>query len=138
MSCLKVIKDKGLRLTPQRRLIIDILHNTHTHLTGEDIIKYVQTRMPGVNKSTVYRTLDMLEQAGCVFKSESGDHFIYHHAEEGHHHHLKCSRCGKIVECDENIFQPVESALLRNYSFHVDFKHVVMNGLCGTCKNKDK
>jgi Fur family ferric uptake transcriptional regulator len=135
MSCLKIIKDNGLRLTPQRRLIIDILHDTHTHLTGEDIIKQVQARMPGVNKSTIYRTLDMLEQTGCVFKSESGNRSIYHHAEEGHHHHLVCKKCGKVVECEENVFHSVENALLKNYGFHVGFKHFVMNGLCADCKN---
>jgi Fur family transcriptional regulator, ferric uptake regulator len=137
MSCLKVIKEKGLRLTPQRRLIIDILHNTHAHLTGEDIIRQVQTRMPGVNKSTIYRTLDMLEKAGCVFKSESGDHSIYHHDEEGHHHHLMCSRCGKTIECDDNIFQSAEGIIFKKYGFHVDFKHMVMNGLCGECRDKE-
>jgi Fur family transcriptional regulator, ferric uptake regulator len=138
MSCLKVIKENGLRLTPQRRLIIDILHNTHSHLTGEDITKQAQTRMPGVNKSTIYRTLEMLEQTGCVYKSESGDHFIYHHDEEGHHHHLVCRSCGKIIECDEKIFHSVENVLSKNYGFHVDFKHLVMNGLCLKCMNKNK
>ena len=137
MSCLEVIKGKGLKLTPQRRLIIDIIHDAHSHLTGEDIINHVQTRMPGVNKSTIYRTLGVLERTGCVFKSESGDHSIYHHAEEGHHHHMICSKCGKIIECDEDVFTPVESSLLENYGFCVDFKHMVMNGLCGECKSKN-
>jgi len=41
--------------------------------------------MPGVNKSTIYRNLDIFEHLGCVLKSESGDHIIYHHSEEGHH-----------------------------------------------------
>ena len=137
MSCLEVIREKGLKLTPQRRLIIDIIHDAHSHLTGEDIIKHTQIRMPGVNKSTIYRTLDILERAGCVLKSKSGDHFIYHHAEEGHHHHMICSQCGKIVECHEDVFKPIESILLKKYGFRVDFKHIVMNGLCGECKNKN-
>ena len=137
MSCLEVMRAKGLKLTPQRRLIIDIIHDAHTHLTGEDIIKYVKIRMPGVNKSTIYRTLDILEQAGCVFKSESDDHFIYHHAEDGHHHHMICGKCGKTIECDEDVFRPIESSLLEKYGFSVDFKHVVMSGICEECKNKD-
>ena len=136
MSCLKTIKNKGLRLTPQRRLIIDILHNAHSHLTGEDIIKQVQTKMPGVNKSTIYRTLTTLEQFGCVFKSESANHFIYHHDEEGHHHHLVCNKCGRVLECDEKVFHSVESELLNNYGFNVDFKNVVMTGLCAECRNR--
>ena len=135
MSCLETLKQKGLKLTPQRRLIVDIIHDAHAHLSAEDIIDSVQRRMPGVNKSTIYRTLDILEEAGCVYKSESNDHFIYHHAEEGHHHHLVCMKCGKTVECAENLFHPVEQSLHKNYGFAADFKHIVINGLCDSCKN---
>ncbi len=130
------LKDKGLRLTPQRRMILDIIHDKTEHITAETIISYVRGRMPGVNKSTIYRTLELLEQAGCVFKSESVGGFIYHHAEEGHHHHLVCQKCGKTIDCDENLFLPVAKALADRYGFRVDFKHVVMNGLCPTCKGK--
>ena len=71
--------------------------------------RHARAKMPGVNKSTVYRTLDLLEGAGCVFKSELGDQFIYHHADEGHHHHLVCRKCGKTIECEEDFLAPVES-----------------------------
>jgi len=91
MSCLETLKQKDFRLTPQRRLIFDIIHGAHEHISADDIIDYVQSKMPRVNKSTIYRTLEILEQAGCVYKSESNDHLIYHHAEEGHHHHLVCT-----------------------------------------------
>ncbi len=136
MSCLTKLKEKGLKLTPQRRLIIDIIHDAEAHLTAEGIITHVQRKMPGVNKSTIYRTLELLEQTGCVFKSESGDHFIYHHAEEGHHHHLVCRKCGKTVDCDEPLFFPIEKSLAEKYGFRVSFKHVLISGLCEACQNK--
>jgi Fur family transcriptional regulator, ferric uptake regulator len=136
MSCLETLKEKGLKLTPQRRLITDIIHDARSHLTAEDIITRVQKKMPGVNKSTIYRTLDLLENAGCVLKSESGDHIIYHHSEEGHHHHLICSRCGCTQECSENLFLPVEKALDEKYGFQVDFKHLVISGLCRLCRHR--
>jgi Fur family ferric uptake transcriptional regulator len=136
MSCLGTLKGKGLKLTPQRRLIIDIIDHAHSHLTGENIIDQVHGKMPGVHKSTIYRTLGVLEQAGCVLKSESDNHFIYHHAEDGHHHHLVCRVCGKIVECSEDLFNDVEQSLAEKYSFQASFKHIVINGLCDTCKNK--
>ena len=135
MSCIITLKEKGFKLTPQRRLIVDIIHDTDAHLTAEEIITYVQNRMPGVNKSTVYRTLELLEEYGCVYKSELGDHYIYHHAEEGHHHHLVCSKCGKTIECEEHIFEPVEKLLGDRYNFHVDFKHLIIGGLCNECKS---
>ncbi len=136
MSCLETLKEKGLKLTPQRRLIAGIIHDAGSHLMAEDIISYVQSKMPGVNKSTIYRTLELLEELGCVIKSESGDHFIYHHAEEGHHHHLVCRQCGKTIDCTENLFAPLEHRLAEKYSFRAEFKHVVINGLCEDCKNK--
>lgn len=139
MSCIKTLKEKGLKLTPQRRLIVDAIHDVDTHLTAEEIIAHVQARMPEVHKSTIYRTLELLENYGCVFKSELGEHSVYHHVEERHHHHhLVCSNCGKTIECDENFFTNLEKSLADKYGFGVDFKHLVMSGLCEKCKNKNK
>lgn len=136
MSCLATLKKKGLKLTPQRRVIVDIIHDTGDHLTAEEIISYVHSKMPRVNKSTIYRTLELLEKNECVFKSESGNQTIYHHAEEGHHHHLICQQCGKTTDCNENLFLSVEKSLAEKYGFRVSFKHIVMSGLCETCKNQ--
>ncbi|MDY6893513.1 MAG: Fur family transcriptional regulator [Chloroflexota bacterium] len=134
MSCIATLKEKGLKLTPQRRLIVDAIHEADAHLTAEEIIAHVQARMPEVHKSTIYRTLELLERTGCVFKSDLGDHAIYHHAEECHHHHLVCSKCGKTIECDEELFATVEESLANKYGFSVNFKHLVINGLCEECK----
>lgn len=127
-----------MKLTPQRRLIVDAIHNASAHLTAEEIIAHVQARMPEVHKSTIYRTLNLLEKTGCVYKSEMDDQAIYHHAEEGHHHHLVCNRCGRIIECDEDLFESVENSLVKQYGFHVDFKHLVMSGLCEACRRKSR
>ena len=133
MSCAITLREKGLKLTPQRRLILDIIHDSGGHLTAEEILNHVQSRVSGVNKSTIYRTLELLEALGCVFKSELGDRYIYHHAEEGHHHHLRCRMCGKNMDCDEDLFLPVERVIAQKYGFQVDFKHMVINGICHDC-----
>jgi Fur family ferric uptake transcriptional regulator len=137
MSCIATLKEKGLKLTPQRMLIVDIIHNAKGHLTAEEIIKNIRAKMPGVDKSTVYRTLELLENAGCVYKSELGNESIYHHAEEGHHHHLICTRCGKTINCDEELFTPLQRLLREKYNFRADFKHIVMSGLCEKCRSKN-
>ena len=136
MSCVNTLKKNRRKVTPQRKLVIDAIHNTGAHLTVEKIIDYVHVRMPEVHKSTIYRTLELLEEAGCVVRSEWGDQFISHHAEEGHHHHLLCYKCGKTIECNEYLFSPVERLLVEKYGFHIHFKHVVMNGLCEKCLGK--
>jgi Fur family ferric uptake transcriptional regulator len=136
MSCFTTLKEKGLRLTQPRRVILDYIHDRGDHLTAEEIIDFVHDKTPRVNKSTIYRTLELLEKNECVFRSESNNRTIYHHAEEGHHHHLVCRKCGKTVDCEEDIFVPIEKALQEKYGFRTDFKHVVMNGFCESCRKK--
>jgi len=135
MSCYVTLKRKGVRLTPQRRLVLDIIHERLDHITADEILSYVQSKTPGVNKSTIYRTLDMLEETGCVVRSEADGRFIYHHAEEGHHHHLVCRACGRSLECAEDIFTPLESAIQNKYGFRADIKHMVIKGLCQDCQD---
>jgi Fur family ferric uptake transcriptional regulator len=136
MSCFVTLKEKGLRLTQPRRVILEYIHDNSAHLTAEEIISHVHAQFPHINKSTIYRTLDLLEKNNCVFKSKSMDRTIYHHADEGHHHHLVCSKCGKTIDCDEDIFSTVEKELKKKLGFQVNFKHVVMSGLCKECRNE--
>ena len=137
MSCLITLKEKGMRLTPQRRLIIDLIHDRPSHLTAEEIIHHVQEEMPGINKSTVYRTLDVLEKSGCVYKSEMDDQVIYHHADDHHHHHLTCERCGRTFECGEDITAQLEKDLEKKYGFHAHLQHLVIGGVCQACRRKE-
>lgn len=136
MSCFSALKQKGLRLTQPRRVILDYIHDKGEHLTADEIIKHVHGKFPHVNKSTIYRTLELLENNECVFKSESKGRTVYHHAEEGHHHHLLCRKCGKTIDCEEDIFGPIEKSLQDEFGFHTKFKHVVMKGICKECRSK--
>lgn len=123
-------------MTPQRRLIVEYIHDNQSHLTADELINFLETRAPGINKSTVYRTLDLLEESGCVVKSEMDGRFIYHHAEEGHHHHLVCRVCGKTRECNENLFSDIKDKLADKYNFQADLKHVMIAGLCSACRKR--
>ena len=138
MSCITILKEKGFKLTPQRRLILEFIHDNASHVTAEEILKFVSTRALGIDKSTVYRTLDLLEQSGCVLKSEKDGRFIYHHAEEGHHHHLLCRSCGKSIDCNEDVFSGVKNILRGQYGFQADFRHIMVSGLCKECSNRER
>ncbi len=138
MSCAAMLQGRGLRLTRQRRLVLEALSGSTSHLTGEEIMGIVKKRMPRVNKSTIYRTLGLLERLGCVYRSESGGRFAYHHAEDGRHHHIECRACGRTADCDVDIFQPIEIALEERYGFQVSLRHVVMVGLCRDCRRDAK
>ncbi len=134
MSCNKVLKAKGYRLTPQRRVILDILHGEGAHLTADAIYEQVKDKVDGVNRSTVYRTLELLESLGLTVKADIGGSHVYHHAEEGHHHHLKCRNCGKVVELPEEALASLEKSLLEKQGFAADLHHHVITGLCRDCK----
>jgi Fur family ferric uptake transcriptional regulator len=137
MSCFVTLKEKGLRLTRPRQLILDYIHERGDHLTAEEILNYVHEKSPRVNKSTVYRTLELLEKNGCVFTSRANDRTLYHHTEHKHHYHLLCQRCGKIIECQEDLFTPVEQSLASQYGFSPDLDHMVINGVCESCRHKE-
>jgi Fur family ferric uptake transcriptional regulator len=134
MSCDVTLKRHGLKLTPQRRLILDIIHNSGAGITGTEILENVYDKMRGVNKSTVYRTLELLEKLECIFKTEAAGEFIYHHPEEGEHYHLVCRKCGKSMDFDATLLLPVERQIEKKYDFQIDNSHVVISGLCSSCK----
>jgi Fur family ferric uptake transcriptional regulator len=138
MSCDDTLKRNGFKLTPQRRLIVDIIHDAAGGVTGTELLTRVQARMPGVNKSTVYRTLELLERLECVFKSEAAGEFVYHHPEEGMHFHLVCRICGASIDFDEAMLLSLEKAIEKRYNFRIDYRHVTIGGLCPACREKEK
>ncbi|MFO8102419.1 MAG: Fur family transcriptional regulator [Dehalococcoidia bacterium] len=134
MSCQETLKAKGYRVTPQRSMIIDVLHRAEKHITPEEIHKQVITRYPEVNKSTVYRTLELLKKLNLVDETDlGGNKLFYHHAEHGHHHHLICQKCGKTMEIDEEVFDPIEKILVQKYGFVPDIRHLAIFGRCVKC-----
>jgi Fur family ferric uptake transcriptional regulator len=135
MSCVTTLRDRGLKLTPQRLLIADIIH-AKGHLTAGEIVRRVQAKMPGVNKSTIYRTLDVLEGAGCVYRRSSDSESVYHHDEEGHQHHLVCLGCGRTIDCEEDLFTSLQKLLMSRYGFQAEFKHATVSGTCRACRKR--
>lgn len=135
MSCFETLKEKGYRLTPQRLMVLETLHEADNHLSAPEILSRVQSKYPYVNKSTVYRTLELLKELGLVMQTEmGGDTLCYHHAEKGHHHHLICEKCGQTVEIDEGVFAPVDDTLRSKYQFRADLKHLAIRGRCFKCQ----
>jgi Fur family transcriptional regulator, ferric uptake regulator len=135
MSCQQTLKEKGYRLTPQRGMILDVLHHAEKHISAEEIYDQVISKYPEVNKSTVYRTLELLKELGLVDEADlGGGKLYYHHADKGHHHHLICQKCGKTFEVDEEILDPIRATLMKKYKFVPDMRHLSISGHCADCK----
>ena len=134
MSCHKTLLENGHRLTPQRMLVIEVLHNADKHISAEEIYAQLHSRYPYANISTVYRTLELLKKLDLVTETNFGEGRVrYHVAEKGHHHHLVCNRCGKIIDLEESALHPLKDALLQKYDFDADLRHLAISGECRRC-----
>jgi Fur family ferric uptake transcriptional regulator len=126
---------QGYRLTPQRLMILEAVDEADDHISAEEIYTRVCHRYPHLNISTVYRTLELLDKLGLVTETDMGDGRVrYHSIKHGHHHHLVCHRCGRIIDLDEAVLSPLKDVLFRDYSFDADLKHLAIFGHCKQCR----
>ena len=128
------LREQGYRLTPRRMVILSAIENSSNHISAEDIYTQVIAKYPRVNISTVYRTLELLKRLGLVTETDLGEGRVrYHPADKGHHHHLVCQECGTIIDLDESLLASLKSALLREYKFSADLRHLAIFGRCANC-----
>jgi Fur family ferric uptake transcriptional regulator len=137
MSCYEILRENGHRLTPQRMLVIEALHNADRHISAEELYEQLHSRYPYANISTVYRTLELLKELNLVTETNFGEGYVrYHVAEKGHHHHLVCHSCGKTIDLEESALHPLKDTLLREYGFDADLRHLAISGECKECRKR--
>jgi Fur family ferric uptake transcriptional regulator len=127
------LRARGYRATPQRLLVLEAVRELG-HSTPEEITAKVKTVAPSVNVSTVYRTLDLLEELGLVTHTHLGHGApTYHPADESDHLHLVCLVCGHVDQVDSEVAAPMVGSLRASRGFEVDVTHVAMHGRCAEC-----
>jgi Fur family ferric uptake transcriptional regulator len=137
MSCHEILRENGHRLTPQRMLVIEALHNADRHISAEELYEQLHSRYPYANISTVYRTLELLKKLNLVTETNLGEGYVrYHVAEKGHHHHLVCHSCGKTIDLEEFALHPLKDTLLQKYGFAADLRHLAISGECSRCRRR--
>jgi Fur family ferric uptake transcriptional regulator len=129
-----LLRARGLRMTPQRRAIVAEIMRTQGHISPVALTRTVRATMPGVNRSTVYRTLATLEEAGVLRHShlESGPE--YHRSDEAGHVHLVCGQCGKDDELSLDEVRGLQEMIRRHHGFEADLSHFAITGLCQACR----
>ncbi|CAG0942371.1 Ferric uptake regulation protein [Anaerolineae bacterium] len=128
------LRHAGHRLTPQREIVLAVICESEGHISAEEILKRVRARYPYLNKSAVYRTLDLLAQLNLVNITDFGEgRALYEMHRDPHHHHLICRKCHKMNEVDERVFTSLEKKLLADYGFVADLDHFAIWGLCRKC-----
>jgi len=132
------LRKRGYRVTVQREIILAALEQLEAaagHVTAEAVYGRIRDQYPQVNISTVYRTLELVEEAGLITHTHFDDNVAkWHVSEKAEHQHLACRRCGAEQEVDPEIVAPLAAELDRRYGFQADLPHFAIVGLCRQCQ----
>jgi Fur family transcriptional regulator, ferric uptake regulator len=128
------LRASGYRVTPQRQLVLEAVTKLN-HASPEDIFAEVHQKASGVNVSTIYRTLELLEQLGLVTHTHLGHGAPrYHLAAEAQHVHLVCRGCGRVTEVAPETAHPLVAVLDEQQGFETDVGHLTVFGKCRDCR----
>jgi Fur family transcriptional regulator, ferric uptake regulator len=127
----------GYRLTPQRQFVLQAVEKLG-HATPDEILAEVQSQSTAVNISTVYRTLEVLEQLGLVRHTHLSDRApTYHSVTDHEHFHLVCRNCQKVVSVDPDVVAPLANRLREDHGFVLDVGHLAVFGRCVECEESN-
>jgi len=123
----------GYRLTPQRELVLRAVEELG-HATPDEVLGAVREQSAAVNVSTVYRTLELLEELGLVRHTHITDRApTYHSTATPDHVHLVCRGCRTVLEAEPTAIAPLVSTLVDSYGFETDVGHLTIFGRCRHC-----
>jgi Fur family transcriptional regulator, ferric uptake regulator len=129
------LRARGYKLTPRRLMVVEVLGGQDGHITGEEILERVLARYPTTNKTTVYRTLDLLSALGMVAVTDMGSGRMEYELLAHPHHHLICEKCHDRIEVDDRFLEPLRASLLEHYGFITDLDHFALFGVCPVCRD---
>jgi len=142
---LEFLESKNLRVTLQRRAIIDTVFETEEHFTAEQLLDWSREKDKSVSRATVYRTLPLLTESGLVREMDFGkEHKFYdpNYAEHPNHNHIICQDCDRIVEFESEKIAAIEDEISQKLGFALKMQRLQITGSCeelkrrGTCTKK--
>ena len=133
-SLVAALDEAGYRITEPRRAVSRLIADRRGHFTAADLVADARARRLGIDRATVFRSLDLFEGLGVVERLDlpSGDH-AYVPCEPIHHHHVICSRCGRTEEIDDPGIDDVTRSIGRRTGYRVDSHRLELFGLCPAC-----
>jgi Fur family ferric uptake transcriptional regulator len=134
------LSGQGLKSTRQRDVVLDAFVSAGRHLSAEELYLLVKKSNPGIGYATVYRTLKLLAEAGLADERRFEDGFTRYeyNASDGHHDHLICTRCGRIIEFENERIEQLQQDVARKNRFKVQSHKLELYGLCSDCQEKKK
>jgi Fur family transcriptional regulator, ferric uptake regulator len=133
-SIVSQLASAGRRRTAPRQAIVETLVRSGGHVTADEVAAEVQERFPSVNISTVYRTLETLEELGVIDHVHLGHGRAVYHLVAEEHQHLVCESCESVEELPLAKLRPLIKAIERDHGFQVDRRHFAIVGLCRRCR----
>lgn len=132
------LRSRGYRLTPQRQLVLEAVERLQ-HATPDDVLTAVREKASGVNQSTIYRTLELLEELGLVTHTHLRHGApTYHPGSAPDHAHLVCRGCDLVTEVDADVVAPLVETLRNRYGFAADVRHLTVSGDCADCRRRSE
>lgn len=132
-----LVRSRGQRITPQRRLVLEIMQNSHGHLTVEDVVAEATRRNHEVSIASVYRILGWLTDHHVVCVTDTGGRDLaYEYLGNRRHHHLICQTCGEETEIPYSIIDPMVTTIRTEYGFEPRIDHQAIFGTCSSCQTQ--
>ncbi len=134
------LSGQGLKSTRQRDVVLNAFVSAGRHLSAEELYLLVKKSNPGIGYATVYRTLKLLAEAGLADERRFEDGFTRYeyNASDGHHDHLICTRCGRILEFENERIEQLQQDVARKNRFKVQSHKLELYGLCSDCQGQRK
>ena len=130
--------ERGIRMTQQRRAILSVIETASKHLDASQILRKAQRIDASVDRSTVYRTLQLLKRQGLIDELDlmhiNGEGHYYERKLGRDHIHMACLRCGKITEFVSETFDALKKQLERDCRFHIVVSRLEVGGYCSGCR----
>lgn len=128
------LRERGLRWTPQRRVLVEVLAQADGHITSVELVERCKQQDPQTIPSTVYRTLDVLEELGVIRHNHAADgHEEFHVLPDTEHGHLHCTACGGSWDIEAAEAAELVRSLRGRRGFAVDLSHLSVVGICRAC-----
>lgn len=139
---LNQIEAKGVRLTAQRRALIETIQEATTHLDAASLLRQARERAPNIDRATVYRTIELLKKLGLIDELDlmhlNGEKHYYEVKTQQDHLHLACFGCGQIIEFATPAFELLKREIAAKNNFEIEVIRLEAGGLCGACTAKEK
>jgi len=131
---IKSKQNKGLRMTLQRRIMLEELRSTDCHPTAAQVYKAVRERIPRISLGTIYRNLDVLVKAGLIQKLESAGSEKRFDGTTENHYHVRCVSCGRVGDLSGSQSSELEIAVQEKTDYEIIGYWLEYTGLCPECK----